>query len=178
MGRQVRLSVAALRYCRDCIVFLRVKLTRETDHSHNIPKQAQGISRPFLWGNSPAKRQRVGVHRSLPVDDERAAARGKPMVKPTLSLLALAAQAARRAAPRLRKAPIELTDAAAERVRELLGKRDKVTLLPPMPPAPPPHNHHEHPQPPLCVSVGLPTDITSRCFLQSTAFVLCRTTCG
>jgi len=59
------------------------------------------------------------------------------MVKPTLSLLALAAQAARRAAPRLRKAPIELTDAAAERVRELLGKRDKVTPRPgELPPAP------------------------------------------
>ena len=52
------------------------------------------------------------------------------MVKPTLSLLALAAQAARRAAPRLRKAPIELTDAAAYRVRDLLGKRDKVFLRP------------------------------------------------
>ena len=52
------------------------------------------------------------------------------MVKPSLSLLALAAQAARRAAPRLRKAPIELTDAAADRVRDLLGKREKVSSSP------------------------------------------------
>ena len=51
------------------------------------------------------------------------------MVNATTTLLALAAQAARRAAPRLRKAPIELTDAAAERVRSLLGRREKVTTL-------------------------------------------------
>ena len=40
------------------------------------------------------------------------------------SLAALAAAVAR-AAPRLRKAPIALTDAAAERIRALLDKRNK-----------------------------------------------------
>ena len=98
--------------------------------------------KPFLLSSWPAEDSAPGVHRSFPVDDEPAAARGKPMVKPSLSLLALAAQAARRAAPRLRKAPIELTDAAAERVRELLGKRDKVTSRPvAMPPAPSTNSH-------------------------------------
>lgn len=45
------------------------------------------------------------------------------MVQPSVKLLAAAA----RAAPRLRKAPIQLTDAAAERIRELLSKREKVS---------------------------------------------------
>ena len=44
------------------------------------------------------------------------------MVQPSLKLLA----AAVRAAPRLRKAPIQLTDAAAERIRDLLSRREKV----------------------------------------------------
>ena len=52
-----------------------------------------------------------------------------------VSLLALA-QAAVRASPRLRKAPVEITEAAAERVRSLLDKRDKV-LTPPLPSLPP-----------------------------------------
>jgi hypothetical protein len=45
------------------------------------------------------------------------------MVQPSLSLLAAVAK---RAAPRLRKAPIVLTDAAAERIKTLLEKRNKV----------------------------------------------------
>jgi hypothetical protein len=47
------------------------------------------------------------------------------------SLAALAAAVAR-AAPRLRRAPIALSDAAAERIRALLGQRSKVRrpLLP------------------------------------------------
>ena len=44
------------------------------------------------------------------------------MVQPSLKLLA----AAVRASPRLRKAPIQLTDAAAERIRDLLSRREKV----------------------------------------------------
>ena len=47
------------------------------------------------------------------------------MVQPSLKLLA----AAVRAAPRLRKAPIQLTDAAAERIRDLLSRREKVLAL-------------------------------------------------
>ncbi|CAL5223954.1 g6558 [Coccomyxa viridis] len=46
------------------------------------------------------------------------------MVQPSLKLLA----AAVRAAPRLRKAPIQLTDAAAERIRDLLSRREKEYL--------------------------------------------------
>ena len=42
------------------------------------------------------------------------------------SLLALAAATAARATARLRKAPISLTDGAADRVRDLLNKRNKV----------------------------------------------------
>lgn len=45
------------------------------------------------------------------------------MVQPSLALLAAAVS---RAAPRLRKAPLVLTDAAANRIRELLDKRQKV----------------------------------------------------
>lgn len=48
------------------------------------------------------------------------------MVQPSLSLLAAVAK---RAAPRLRKAPIVLTDAAAERIKTLLEKRNKVLWL-------------------------------------------------
>ena len=48
------------------------------------------------------------------------------MVQPSLRLLAAAA----RAAPRLRKAPIQLTDAAAERIRDLLARREKVNSVP------------------------------------------------
>lgn len=44
-----------------------------------------------------------------------------------VGLLALA-QAARRTSPRLLKAPVEITEAAAERVRSLLDKRDKEYL--------------------------------------------------
>ncbi|EIE18454.1 iron-sulfur cluster assembly protein IscA [Coccomyxa subellipsoidea C-169] len=47
------------------------------------------------------------------------------MVQPSLSLLAAVAK---RAAPRLRKAPIVLTDAAAERIKTLLEKRNKEFL--------------------------------------------------
>ncbi len=47
------------------------------------------------------------------------------------SLAALAAAVAR-AAPRLRRAPIALSDAAAERIRALLGQRSKVRR-PPLP---------------------------------------------
>ena len=47
------------------------------------------------------------------------------MVQPSLSLLAAVAK---RAAPRLRKAPIVLTDAAAERIKTLLEKRNKVLV--------------------------------------------------
>ena len=46
-----------------------------------------------------------------------------------VSLVALA-QAARRAAPRVRKAPVEITEAAAERIRSLLDKREKVAVPP------------------------------------------------
>ena len=45
------------------------------------------------------------------------------MVQPSLALLAAAVS---RAAPRLRKAPIVLTDAAANRIRDLLDRRNKV----------------------------------------------------
>lgn len=48
-----------------------------------------------------------------------------------LGVVALA-QAARRASPRLRKAPVEITEAAAERVRSLLEKREKVATPPPL----------------------------------------------
>lgn len=47
------------------------------------------------------------------------------MVHGTLSALAVVARRAA-AAPRPRKAVLELTDAAAERIRSLLAKRDKV----------------------------------------------------
>lgn len=42
-----------------------------------------------------------------------------------LGVLALAAQKASRT-PRIRRAPITLTEAAAKRINELLSKRDKV----------------------------------------------------
>lgn len=45
------------------------------------------------------------------------------MVHPSVSVLAAAV---RRAAPRLRKAPITLTEAAASRIKTLLERRDKV----------------------------------------------------
>jgi hypothetical protein len=52
------------------------------------------------------------------------------MVQPSLALLAAAvSRATSRASPRLRKAPITLTDAAADRIRQLLDKRNKVKLL-------------------------------------------------
>lgn len=47
------------------------------------------------------------------------------MVHGTLGALAAVARRAA-AAPRPRKAVLELTDAAAERIRSLLSKRDKV----------------------------------------------------
>lgn len=47
------------------------------------------------------------------------------MVQRSLALLAAAVS---RAAPRLRKAPLVLTDAAADRIRELLDKRNKVPV--------------------------------------------------
>lgn len=54
------------------------------------------------------------------------AASGKLM---RVSIVAQAvAQAVRRASPRLRKAPVEITEAAAERVRSLLDKREKEFL--------------------------------------------------
>ena len=56
--------------------------------------------------------------------EARCAPKASPQGMVQTSLAALAAAVAR-AAPRLRKAPIALTDAAAERIRALLDKRNK-----------------------------------------------------
>ena len=45
------------------------------------------------------------------------------------AILALAAKQASRSAPRLRRAPITLTDSAARRVKALLSKRNQVRSL-------------------------------------------------
>ena len=57
----------------------------------------------------------------------RRSANASPQGMVQTSLAALAAAVAR-AAPRLRKAPIALSDAAAERIRALLDKRNKARL--------------------------------------------------
>lgn len=96
------------------------------DAPQSLPGAGDGTSAVAALQSVPRLRvSTAGLQRAALIP-QGGGARGDGMVQGSLAALA---QAVRRAAPRPRKAALELTDAAVARVKELLSKRNKVWEL-------------------------------------------------
>ena len=110
-------TAAVLKY----ICFAQVLRLADWELSRSDPPVPARF--PLAAASPPVLSDRLHLRAGLRLEARRAP-RASPQGMVQTSLVALAAAVAR-AAPRLRKAPIALTDAAAERIRALLDKRNK-----------------------------------------------------